>query len=262
MRVVCQQPNYFPWLGYFEQLARADSFVYLDNVQWIRQGRQHRTRLPSLVSPEPEQKNWLTVPVHGHGHRERTFREIEIDHSRHWPRQHWAQLESVYRRAPYFSSQLEPLVRPFLENATKHRYLIDLCEASVALFWKPLGLSCSVWHASDLDAEGKKSSRLVSLCQSLDATEYYSALGASRYLELPLFREAGIQVRWQHFRASAGDPARACDYSIFDWVALENWERIRAPLGSERGSFKPDLPSPSGETPIEGVMRAVQGRVN
>lgn len=260
MRVVCQQPNYFPWLGYFEQLARADSFVYLDNVQWIRQGRQHRTRLPSATQPEPEQKNWLTVPVHGHGHRERTFREMEIDQSRNWTRQHWEQLELAYRDAPYFRSQLEPLLRPFLfETAPKYRFLIDLCEASVAMFWKPLQLGCSVWHASDLEPEGKKSARLVSLCQSLEATEYYSALGASRYLELPLFREAGIKVRWQHFRASALNPLRASDYSILDWVAHCSWQEILAPLGKERGSFIPDVPALGA---VDGIVTMVDGSVH
>jgi len=253
MRVVCQQPNYFPWLGYFEQIAKADSFIYLDNVQWIRQGRQHRTRLPGQ---DPHVKNWLTVPVHGHGHRGKAFCEIEVDRSKNWAKQHWLILQNLYRDAPYLETQLEPLVRPFLETASKYRFLIDLCEASVGIFWKPLRLASLVWHASDLEASGKKSARLVSLCHSLEATEYYAALGASRYLELPLFRAAGIQVRWQHFRASAIDPLRPSDYSILDWLAHASWEEIRAPLGASRGSFS------SGKSSIDGIMGMVDGRVN
>ena len=33
-RVVVLQPSYLPWIGYFEQMARADQFVFLDNVQF------------------------------------------------------------------------------------------------------------------------------------------------------------------------------------------------------------------------------------
>ena len=261
MRVVCQQPNYFPWLGYFEQLARADAFVYLDNVQWIRQGRQHRTRVPFLSPPvDSFTKNWLTVPVHGHGHRELSFREMRIDHSRAWQRKHWGELEALYGKAPFFREQLEPLARPFLEGAGDHKFLIDLCEASVALFWKPLGLKAQVWHASDLEPEGKKSERLLHLCQTLEATEYYSALGASRYLEVPLFREANIHVRWQHFRASPVEPRRPCDYSVLDWVAHEPWEKIRGALGASRGSI-PESAS-LGEGTVEGVVSLMQGSVN
>jgi hypothetical protein len=237
MRVVCQQPNYLPWLGYFEQIARADSFVFLDNVQWIRQGRQHRTRLPGNTPTTSQDKNWLTVPVRSHGHRERVFREMEIDKERPWAKQHWQTLQSLYGRAPYFRSQLEPLLRPFLEKAPKHRFLVDLCEASIALFWQPLGLTATVWHSSHLPVEGKKSARLVALCQALEGREYYSALGASRYLDTSLFRAANIQVRWQHFRAFAGpDPRRPCDYSILDWIALVSFAEIRYRLGNSRGT--------------------------
>ena len=30
------QPNYVPWLGYFHKLARCDTFVHLDTVQFPR----------------------------------------------------------------------------------------------------------------------------------------------------------------------------------------------------------------------------------
>lgn len=256
MRVVCQQPNYLPWLGYFEQIARADAFVYLDNVQWIRQGRQHRTRLPFASPPANVfEKNWLTVPVHGQGHRDRKFSEMEIDQSRAWPKKHWGEIQALYGKSPYFRNQLEPLLRPFFEKASQYKFLIDLCEESVAIFWKPLQLRAQVWHASDLEPEGKKSERLIHLCQTLEATEYYSALGASRYLELPMFRAAQIQVRWQHFRLSAKDPARPCDHSILDWVAHHSWEEIRAALGATRGSIPEN--AALGEGTVEGVVSLV-----
>lgn len=251
MRIVCQQPNYLPWLGYFEQIARADAFVYLDDVQWIRQGRQHRTRVPSLILPGHDEKNWLTVPVHGRGHRERTFREMEIDRGQKWAARHWQIIHSLYKKSPFFHSQLEPTLRPFLERAQSFKFLLDLCEASIGLFWEPLDLQAPIWHSSDLEAQGKKSERILSICQSLEATEYYSALGASRYLDLSVFRAASVQVRWQHFRSFAGqDPRRPSDYSIVDWVAHMEWNQIRACLGQTRGS----IPSFLTEGSIDGIM--------
>lgn len=254
MRIVCQQPNYFPWLGYFEQVARADSFVYLDDVQWIRQGRQHRCRLPG----PGEEKAWLTIPVLGHGHRERVIREMRIDQLQNWPRRHWETLRTLYGRAPFFRSQLEPLVRPFLERAGKLRFLRDACEGSVALLWEPLGLQATVWHSTDLGATSRKTERLLELCQSLEASEYYSALGASRYLDHSLFRAAGIRVRWQHFRASPLSPTRPCDLSVLDWLAHHDWNDLRRALGPERGSFG----AFSGERAVDGVVPAVDGRVH
>lgn len=229
MRLVCQQPNYFPWLGYFEQIASADLFIYLDTVQWIRQGRQHRTRLPSPGNTES--RHWLTVPVHGHGHRTKPFRDIQVDHSRNWPRIHWETLRTLYGAAPHFKGQLEPLIRPFFERADERKYLFDLCAGSVTAVSEFLQLDPPSARASDFPESGVKSERLIALCREFSADEYYSGLGATRYLDLAAFRAADIRVRWQHFRSlRPDDPLRSADLSVLDWLAYVPREQIIASL--------------------------------
>jgi hypothetical protein len=225
MRLVCQQPNYFPWLGYFEQIASADIFIYLDTVQWIRQGRQHRTRVLGA------EKHWLTLPVHGHGHRGKSFREMEVDQSRNWPRRQWQMLRSLYGKAPYFASQLEPVIRPFFERADEKKFLYDLCAESVGLVCEFLRLETPSARASDFPDYGAKSERLIALCREFSADEYYSGLGATRYLDLAAFRAADIRVRWQHFRSLRPDePLRAADLSVLDWLAYVPRAEIIAAL--------------------------------
>jgi hypothetical protein len=89
--VVCQQPNYFPWLGYLEQCARADALVILDTVQWIRQGRQHRMRILPHASQREKGLDfqWLSLPVLGQEHRAKPLADLKIDQASHWVRQHF-----------------------------------------------------------------------------------------------------------------------------------------------------------------------------
>lgn len=222
MIVVCQQPNYFPWIGYYEQIARAERFVFLDNVQWIRQGRQHRTQIWEGSTPR-----WLTVPVQGHGHRAKSFKDMEVDASLPWAKKHLASLRALYGKAPFWKAQLEPKLAPFFEHIQKQRFLLDVCQESLYLFWDELGLQAELHWASDSPAEGESTERLVNLCRRLDATEYYSALGSTRYLDLSLFRAADIRVRWQHFR---GDVSRPLTLSILDWLSREPFASVRARL--------------------------------
>ena len=38
MLLTGHQPNYLPYLGFFEKLVRADFFLVVDNVQFVKRG--------------------------------------------------------------------------------------------------------------------------------------------------------------------------------------------------------------------------------
>ena len=56
MIAVIMQPTYLPWIGYFDLIDEADTFVFLDNVQFEKQSWQQRNRVKTsnawpLISP-------------------------------------------------------------------------------------------------------------------------------------------------------------------------------------------------------------------
>ena len=144
MIAVCQQPNYFPWLGYFEQCARAERLVLLDSVQWIRSGLQNRLKiLPHIAEfrkNPSEDFQWLTLPVQGQGHRSKIFGEMLLNSGDHWPDRHWRTIQSVYGNRPQFKSQLEPLLRPWFEEATKLRTLREATTSSMKVCFEALDI--------------------------------------------------------------------------------------------------------------------------
>tara|TARA_B100001964_G_C13847871_1_gene428797 strand:+ start:176 stop:439 length:264 start_codon:yes stop_codon:yes gene_type:complete len=57
---ICQ-PNFMPWLGYFEMGHRADVYVMLDDVQYIKREWINRNR---VLNRSDEGWQWINVPLY------------------------------------------------------------------------------------------------------------------------------------------------------------------------------------------------------
>ncbi len=53
------QPNYLPWVGYFSKIRQADTFIFLDDCEFSKNGYFNRVELKG-----PNGKFWLTAPIH------------------------------------------------------------------------------------------------------------------------------------------------------------------------------------------------------
>jgi hypothetical protein len=190
MRVTIHQPQYLPWLGYFDKIDQADCFVVLDNVQFKKNEWQNRNRIRTATGWQ-----WLTVPVL---HKfPQLITEVGVDNAAPWGRKHFQALISNYHAAPFFASH-----RPFFEDLYARRWdrLVDLSLAALRYLITALGIETRVVLASELTTEGTSTARLVSICRALGADTYISGAGAHDYLDSGLFESAGIRVEFQEFR--------------------------------------------------------------
>lgn len=189
--VVVLQPGYLPWLGFFDQLRRADVFVYYDDVQYDKHGWRNRNRIKAQRGPQ-----WLTVPVRHGGLGPLMIRDVEIDGRTPWARKHVATLRQAYARAPFVERYLPPL-----EELLRREWerLVDLDIACAALMAEWLGIRRRIERSSALGIGGDRSERLVSICRRFGATTYVSGDAARSYLDVPLFEQAGIRVEWQQY---------------------------------------------------------------
>ena len=189
--LVVLQPGYLPWLGFFDQLRRADVFIYYDDVQYDKHGWRNRNRIKTQTGPQ-----WLTVPVLHHGRALPRILDVEIDRRQQWARKHVASLRQAYARAAYAAQYLpeleEMLGRPW-------ERLVDLDIALVEMMSRWLGLSRRIERSSELNVPGQQSERLLRLCQHVGAARYLSGSAARVYLDAGLFERNGISVEWQDF---------------------------------------------------------------
>jgi hypothetical protein len=212
--VAIHQPNFLPWLGYFDKMARADVFILLDDAQQQKKGGSYTNRVRMLVGGEP---SWVTVPIDRSYHGVREIREVEIDDSRPWRDKVLRTIEQSYSRAPAFEDVF-PLVTELVERRDAN--LADYNTAAVTRLAGFLGLEdTEIVRSSALGAEGTATKRLIELTKAAGGTAYMSGGGAGGYQDDDAFEDAGIELLTQDFehpRYRAGDGEHPDGLSVVD----------------------------------------------
>jgi hypothetical protein len=192
-RVAIHQPNYLPWVGYFDKIARVDTFVLFDDVQ-LPQGKSFCSRVKIKGSRGPQ---WLTVPIKkksGAG-----IHEIEIVKNG-WTRKHVRTIEQVYSKAPYFEEFWPQIRGIFTED---WQLLADMNCALIETVSQLFGLRAKFVRSSEFKLrESPGEDRILEILGTLKATTYVSGQGegSRRYVNDGHFRDAGIDLCWQTFQ--------------------------------------------------------------
>lgn len=191
MKVVILQPSYIPWRGVFDQIYRADLFIFYDDVQYDKHGWRNRNQIKTAQG-----KQWLTIPVHSAGVTQgRPIREIEIDWSKPWAKSHWKALHFAYARAPYFR-RYAAFLEPFYQR--RDRFLADFTIDLTIALARELGITRTRFlRSSELTGiTGEKTDRLIQILQRVGATHYLSGPSAREYIEPEKFAAAGIPFEY------------------------------------------------------------------
>ncbi len=213
MIVSAHQPNFAPWLGFFDKMLHSDVLVLLDTVQFIKRGYQNRARIKAVNGPQ-----WLTVPVISKGRYDQATRDVEIDETAKWRSVHLRTLRTVLARTPHRDELLE-VVEPVYARDDVHR-LVDLNVALIRAVADRLGIATRLVLASELELEGSSTRLMVSLTTAVGGDVYLSGPTGRKYLEPELFDAAGLELRYHSFDAfeypqlhGAFEPGLSClDY--------------------------------------------------
>jgi hypothetical protein len=191
MRLTIHQPDYLPWLGFFDRWLRSDLLIVLDDVQYSKGGWQNRDRIKTAAGAA-----WLTVPIKKSGRAFQMTNEVEIDNGQNWKHKHLQTLETAYRKAPNFEHCFASLKEIYAKN---HRLLAELSMDLLLFLARDLQISTRFVLSSTLPVEGTSTERLVQLALRTGATTYLTGQGSRDYLDEDLFRAKGIAVEWQEF---------------------------------------------------------------
>lgn len=190
--VAVLQPSYLPWLGYLDQIAKSDVFVFYDDVQYDKNGWRNRNR---IRTGGPEGWSWLTIPVTTTGHFP-PICEVRIDTRAPWQRKHLKTLRAEYSRAQYLEF-LDLHFGSLFEGAESS--LAAVAIESVRAMMAALAIDTPLFRSSELNICGDRNTRLLAICQYFGAAKYLSGEAARAYLDVAMFEKAGIAVEFQSY---------------------------------------------------------------
>src|SRR5262249_29730032 len=195
MKVAIHQPHYLPWLGYFAKWAAADLFLFLDTVQYEKNGWQNRNRIQTRERPR-----WLTVPV-----RARLgppIRDVQVDSSQNWRARHLATIEHAYCGSRGWRLHRDELRGLYGRDRDWDR-LAPVAIASAEWLAGKLGVTAPSRVASDIDlpalAHVDATARLIGLCRAVGANTYLAGRDGALYMDVGRFEAAGIAVEIQRY---------------------------------------------------------------
>lgn len=190
--VVIHQPDFMPYLGFFQRFLEADLWVVFDCVQFVASARSWHNR-DKIKTPSGEK--WITVSVRKCP-RDTMIKDVLLSKEVDWRADNLNLLEASYRKAPFYAE-----IFPYIEGlySFECERLIDFNLKSIDMLMGLFGIKIETVLASTLLPEGRKNELLIDILKKTGGTDYLTGTGSKDYLDEGLFEASGIKVHWQAF---------------------------------------------------------------
>ena len=184
MIISIHQPHYIPWLPYFLKIDRSDVFVFLDSVDFQKNGLQNRNEIRT-----GQGRSWLTIPIN-HRLGQKIF-ETTMPNNMNWKKKHLQTLKSCYGKSEFFRFY-EPYLKIFYERDWDN--LADLNIELTLKMMEWLGIDTPTLKSSDMGITTFASELVLDICKKNGATKYITGSGGKNYLQLDTFAKAKVEV--------------------------------------------------------------------
>ncbi len=184
------QPYLFPYLGYFQLIARSDAFVLGDDLQYVKASWINRNRI--LVNGQPK---LVTFSLrHDDPYLSINQRWLSDDFEAHAGRL-LKTLAFSYARAPHKTETLALLTRIL---ASPERNLARFAEQSIRALCAHLEIETPIHLGSDmgLPARMDKQERVVRIAHRLGVEQYINPIGGTALYCPSYFRAQGLVLRF------------------------------------------------------------------
>lgn len=205
--VSAHQPNFMPYLGFFDKMQKSDIFVIRDEVLFVKKEFHNRNRIRiNSNNPINLQSKWLNVPVENSNDyimnvTIKKYSRKERDML--WNKKILHDIKANYQKTPYFKNFF-PEIENIFDNSDDS--LTSLNMKIIKFLVKAFNINTRIIMASDLELKPKNyiksdaSEDLAKICNLLKADIYLSGAGAKAYLKKKPFEKQGIDIEFQNYQ--------------------------------------------------------------
>ena len=168
----------------------ADVFVLYDDMQYTRRDWRNRNKIKTPLGLQ-----WLTIPVEVKGKYHQKINETKVS-DKAWALKHWTRIKQVYSKAEFFSDYNAILEDMYLNKLQSLEYLSEINQLIIRTICDLLDIKTKIMSSTEFWLAEDRIERLLGICHELGATTYLSGPAAKDYMNLNLFKDAGIHVEW------------------------------------------------------------------
>lgn len=194
--VLIHQPNFFPWLGYFDKIVKADVFIFLDDVQFPKNGGVWTNRVKMLISGGA---NWITAPIERNYSGTRKINEMHfLSSTPSWQIKIMKSLENSYKKHPFYD-EIMPVIEPLLLNSDNN--IAEFNIYAITEIANLLGLELGNFkRSSKIQTTESSNERLCQLTAAVGGSIYMCGGGAEGYQNESIFAQNGIKLEYQLYQ--------------------------------------------------------------
>ncbi len=201
MTIAIHQPDFMPWMGFFNKMRKSDVFVVLDHTEnnprdahfWCRRVRIIANKQPFWFSiPLQKPKERIGIPINE--------MRIHTTDPQFAKKKQLKTLQLNYSKAPFFKDVF-PLVSAYFES--DEPLMINRNMKFIFAVSERLGFQPKIIYSSSLNCEKKSTELLIEIIQKVKGTTYLSGTGSDGYMKNEMFAENKIALTFNDFQPIA-----------------------------------------------------------
>ena len=197
MKVTIHQPDFMPWLGFFNKINKADIFVVLDHTENNPRDSSFWGRRVQILTNG--NANWFSLPLSKpkSGILGVPINEMSINFSSEKEiKKKISTIKQNYSKHPFFED-IFPLIQEYFNYPSNS--LLDRNMNFINKIIKELLIDTEIVFSSKLFCKNKSNELLIEIVNKVGGDIYLCGDGASGYQQDNLFEKNNIIIEYNNF---------------------------------------------------------------